>query len=453
MPRGFRLARAADKRCEALAWQVIACSAFASAARAFTSAARLFVPVAHAAANTRARTIYKESKMAYNFDEPITRYNTSCLKWDCASRAGHAADELPLWVADMDFRIPQPAIDALVARAQHGVFGYTVAGDDYFEAVAGWFERHHHWRPKRQWLAMTPGVVFALGTAIRAFTQPGEAVLIQPPVYYPFRLMIEQNGHTVANAPLAYDSQRYSIDFEAFETVLVESGAKLFILCNPHNPVGRAWSADELRRLGDICLKHSVTVVADEIHADFARPGHTHVPFASLGEAYEQSCVVCTAPSKTFNLAGLQVSNIFIPNPKLRHVFKEKLQRTGFGEINAMGLAATKACYEEGDEWLRELKAYLEGNLDVLRDACERIEGVHLVEPESTYLPWIDCRELGLTDNELTRLIEKEAKLWLDMGTMFGTEGSGFVRMNIATQRSNIEEACSRLEHAIAARH
>lgn len=387
--------------------------------------------------------------MAYNFDEPIDRHNTSCLKWDLATKKGHATDELPLWVADMDFRIPQPAIDALVARAQHGVFGYTVAGNEYHEAVANWFETHHGWRPKRQWAAMTPGVVFALGTAIRAFTQPGDAVLIQPPVYYPFRLMIEENNRTVANASLTYDGKRYTIDFDAFETKLVESNAKLFILCNPHNPVGRAWTESELRRLGDICLKHGVVVVADEIHADFARPGHKHVPFANLGETYEQNCVICTAPSKTFNLAGLQVSNIFVPNPKLRRPFKEELQRTGFGEINAMGLAATKACYEEGAEWLTELKTYLEGNLDVLRAACERIEGVHLVEPESTYLPWIDCRGLGLTDKELQHLIEQKAKLWLDMGTMFGAEGSGFARMNIATQRSNIIEACKRLERAV----
>lgn len=390
--------------------------------------------------------------MEYDFDTVVDRHNTSCLKWDFAEARGHAPDEMPLWVADMDFRIPQPAIDALVARAQHGMFGYTAPKRPYYEAVAAWFERRHGWRPDPAWAVVTPGVVFALATAVRTYTQPGDAVLIQPPVYYPFRLVIEQNGRRVAAAPLTYEDGRYSIDFDAFERALAQSEAKLFILCNPHNPVGRAWTEPELRRVGEICAAHGTIVVSDEIHADFARPGHAHVPFAALGPEFADNAVVCTAPSKTFNLAGLQVSNIFIPNRRLRHDFRRTLARTGFDEVNALGLVAVQACYEHGEDWLDQLKAYLEGNLAVVRAAAERMPGVRLVEPESTYLPWLDCRGLGLDAEGLRRLVEQDAKLWLDQGTMFGEEGAGFVRINIATPRSNVQEACNRLERAVAGR-
>lgn len=251
----------------------------------------------------------------YDFETIVERRGTGSLKWDAWSRRGHAADELPLWVADMDFKTVPAAIEALTERVAHGVFGYSMAPDGYYEAVQGWFERRHGWRPEREWFVMTPGVVFALAMAVTSFTQPGDAVIIQPPMYYPFRMMIEDNGRKMVTSPLLYDGGRYTMDYEGFERELEKTGAKLFILCNPHNPVGRAWTEDELRRIGDICLRHNVVVVADEIHADFARAGHVHVPYASLGERYAKSAVVCTAPSKTFNLAGLQLSNIFIPNP------------------------------------------------------------------------------------------------------------------------------------------
>lgn len=392
--------------------------------------------------------------MKYDFDKVIERRNTGCLKWDCHVKRGHKPDELPLWVADMDFQTVPEAIDALVTRSQHGIFGYTLAQEPYYEAVLGWFERHHGWRPNREWIVLTPGVVFALATAIRAFTHPGDAVVIQPPVYYPFRLMIEENGRTVAPSPLIYDADeaRYRMDFEGFERTVRETGAKLFILCNPHNPCGRAWTEEELRRIGDICLANGVTVIADEIHADFARPGVKHVPFASLGEQYADIAVVCTAPSKTFNLAGLQASNIFIANRARRAAFKRSRSRTGYDEPSVMGIVATQACYEHGDEWLRQLKEYLEGNLGVLRDACESTPGIRLVEPESTYLPWVDVRDLGLSDEGVRAMVEDEAKLWLDLGPMFGKEGSGFVRMSIASPRSMVQEACDRLAGA-AAKH
>ena len=386
----------------------------------------------------------------YDFETIIDRRGTGCLKWDAWSRRGHAADDLPLWVADMDFKTVPAAMDALVERVQHGVYGYTMATDGYYEAVQNWFATRHGWCPEREWFVKTPGVVFALAMAVTAFTQPGDAVVIQPPVYYPFRLMIQDNGRKMATSPLAYENGRYTMDYEGFERTLEESGAKLFILCNPHNPVGRCWSEDELRRIGEICLRHHVLVVADEIHADFARKGFRHVPYASLGEEFANNAVICTAPSKTFNLAGLQLSNIFIPNPDLRAAFKRTLGRTGYDEPSVFGVTATQACYEHGAEWLDQLKEVLDVNLGVLEAAVGRMEGVRLVPLESTYLPWLDCSGLGLDDEGIKRLVEQDAKLWLDLGTMFGPEGSGFVRMNLASPTSMIEDACARLEGAVA---
>ena len=386
----------------------------------------------------------------YDFETIIDRRGTGCLKWDAWSRRGHAADDLPLWVADMDFKTVPAAMDALVERVQHGVYGYTMATDGYYEAVQNWFATRHGWRPEREWFVKTPGVVFALAMAVTAFTQPGDAVVIQPPVYYPFRLMIQDNGRKMATSPLIYENGRYAMDYEGFERTLKESGAKLFILCNPHNPVGRCWSEDELRRIGEICLRHHVLVVADEIHADFARKGFRHVPYASLGEEFANNAVICTAPSKTFNLAGLQLSNIFIPNPDLRAAFKRTLGRTGYDEPSVFGVTATQACYEHGAEWLDQLKEVLDVNLGVLEAAVGRMDGVRLVPLESTYLPWLDCSGLGLDNAGIKRLVEQDAKLWLDLGTMFGPEGSGFVRMNLASPTTMVEDACARLEGAVA---
>lgn len=386
----------------------------------------------------------------YDFETIIGRRNTGCLKWDAWGKRGHAVDDLPLWVADMDFKTVPAAIDALAQRVQHGVYGYTMATDGYYEAVQSWFERRHGWRPEREWFVMTPGVVFALATAVNAFTQPGDAVIIQPPVYYPFRLMIQDNGRKMVTSPLRYGNGRYTMDYEGFEHQLEKTGAKLFILCNPHNPVGRAWTEEELRRIGDICLRHNVLVVADEIHADFARPGFRHIPYASLGTEYANNAVICTAPSKTFNLAGLQLSNIFIPNADNRAAFKRARNRAGYDEPSVFGVVATQACYEQGEEWLDELKCVLDQNYAVLEAAVHRMLGVQLVPLESTYLPWLDCNGLGLSDEGIKHLVEKDAKLWLDLGTMFGPEGSGFVRMNLASPKAMVQEACDRLEQAVA---
>lgn len=390
--------------------------------------------------------------MRYDFDEVIDRRGTDCCKYDSAAQAGHGGDEVSMWVADMDFRCPQPAIDALVARAKEGIFGYTQAPASYYTAMCDWFCRRHGFRPREEWVVFTPGVCFALSMAVRCFTREGDAVLIQPPVYYPFANTVAQNGRRVANAPLTCDDNgHWGVDLDEFARVVTRERPALFILSNPHNPVGRAWTREELLGMGRICLEHGVTVVSDEIHADFDRPGHPHVCYASLGEEFAQSCVVCTAPSKTFNLAGLQLSNILVPNPELRRRFADEVCSAGYEEPSCFGLAAATACFTQGDEWLDQLKDYLEGNIAYVRDfLAQRIPALRLTEPESTYLLWVDCQALGMGDEELARFIQRDARLWLDMGAIFGQGGSGFIRLNVACPRSTVREALERLERAMA---
>lgn len=388
----------------------------------------------------------------FDFDTPINRKGTNSLKFDSATAQGKSEDLLSMWVADMDFACPQAAVDRICKRAQHGVFGYTRQGNDYLKTVTAWMNRYG-WQPKEEWVVSTPGVVFALGAAVRAFTKPGDAALIQQPVYYPFSNMVTQNGRTLVNAPLRYFNGRYYIDFDAFEQAIVANQVKLFLLCNPHNPVGRLWTREELQKLADICLRHQVLVVSDEIHMDFARPGFEHTVFATLSDEIAQRCIICTAASKTFNLAGLETSNIFIPNDLLRTQFQDVMQSMGVFCPNLLGLEATQACYEEGADWLEALKEYLEGNWELceqhLRDHAPML---HLIPAESTYLAWIDCRALNLYGEELRKLIEDEAKLWLDLGDMFGPDGDGFIRVNLATQRATVQQALTQLTDAVANR-
>ena len=388
----------------------------------------------------------------YDFDAPVERRGTDSVKFDCAVRFGRPEDALPLWVADMDFPAPPAVLEALSARVRHGVFGYTIAGDGYRAAVTGWLRDRHAWDIRPEWIVAIPGVVYGLSTAVRAFTEPGDAVVIQPPVYYPFGEVIRDNGRVVAQAHLVYgEDGRYTIDFEALEQAFEETGAKLFLLCSPHNPVGRVWREDELRRLGEICLAHDVIVASDEIHMDFVRPGHTHIPFASLSHELAERTVAFTSASKTFNLAGLQAANAIIANDALRERFARAVRVSACNEPNVLGLVANEAAYRHGAEWLDELRKYLEGNWSFLRDFLrQRIPALTLVEAEGTYLAWIDCRKLGLDDHALKRFMLDEAKLWLDQGDMFGPEGGGFVRINIATQRATLERALVQLEHAVA---
>lgn len=389
--------------------------------------------------------------MDTQFDEIINRQGTNSLKYDFAAERGKPADTLPLWVADMDFRTCPAVIEALKRLADHGIFGYSESTEGYFDALQNWYFNYFGWKVRREWLVKTPGVVYAICAAIRALTNEGDAVLIQKPVYYPFSESILANKRTVVNNPLVYADGKYHIDFSDFEEKIIRHKVKLFILCSPHNPVGRVWSAKELTRLGDICVKNDVIVLSDEIHSDFVYPGCRHHIFASLKPEYRERSIICTSPSKTFNLAGLQASNILISNAEIRKKFQNEVLKTGYSQLNAMGLAACQAAYENGRQWLDELKQYLAGNLAFVRTFLkEKLPEVKLVEPQGTYLVWLDFRGLKLTNHRLEELIVNRAKLWLDRGTLFGEEGEGFERINIACPRATLQKALTQLQRAVS---
>lgn len=382
-----------------------------------------------------------------DFDKIIDRRNTRCLKYDFAKRRGMPEDVLPLWVADMDFATSSYIEDALIERAKHGIFGYSEVQTPYFEILANWMKKHHNWDVQEKWLIKTPGVVFALAMAVKAYTEIGESVLIQTPVYYPFYEVIRDNGRKIVENKLYLgDDNRYHINFEDFEKKIISEKVRLFILCSPHNPVGRVWTAEELVKLGDICVKHGVIVVSDEIHADFVFKGRHHV-FASLKKEFENISVICTSASKTFNLAGLMMSNIFIPNHELKRKFRKELDAAGTSQLGIMGLVATEAAYSYGEEWYRSMIEYVRGNIEFAKEyIAENIPDVSMIDIEGTYLVWLDFRKTGLSTEELDRRIIHNAKLWLDSGKIFGKCGEGFQRINVACPRSILKEALDRIK-------
>lgn len=387
--------------------------------------------------------------MQYDFDTPIDRTHTWSIKHDFKKENGKADDILPLWVADMDFRSPDSVVEALKKAVDHGIFGYSRADESYFDAVAAWYQKRHHLTLQPEWMTCTPGIVFALSIAVRAFTQEGDAVLIQPPVYHPFSRAILRNKRTLVENPLVLKDGHYEMDLEELEQKVLDEHVKLMILCNPHNPVGRVWTREELTALADICLRHHVYVISDEIHGDFVWQGHEQTPYASISEEACLHSMMCTAPSKTFNLAGMATSNLFIPDPEMRRKFRSELLDVGQENMNRLGLFACRAAYEGGGEWLDQLIGYLAGNLALVRDFCKnRVPQIQLVEPEGTYLAWLDCRELGMTDDELMAFFSNEAKVWLDPGTHSGEQGSGFMRINLGSSRSVIAQALDQIEAA-----
>lgn len=381
-----------------------------------------------------------------NFDEIIERKGTDCLKYDFAVKRGKPEDVLPFWVADMDFRTTSYVEDALIERAKHGIFGYSESQEDYFHAIAGWMHRRHHWDVEPDWLIKTPGVVFALAMAVKAFTEAGDCVLIQQPVYYPFSEVIQDNGRVVVSNDLYLGTDnRYHMDLEDFEQKIVEHQIKLFLLCNPHNPSGRVFTREELTGMGEICLKHGVTVVCDEIHNDFVFQGE-HTVFASIKKEYADVSVTCTSPSKTFNLASMLISNIFIPNEKLRQRFQHEVNAAGISQLSVLGLVATQAAYEHGDEWYEKMMAYVKSNIDYARNYVEEyLPGVKMINGEGTYLVWLDFRGTGIETEELDRRIIYDAKLWLDSGKIFGKTGQGFQRINVAAPRKTVTECFERI--------
>lgn len=386
------------------------------------------------------------SEKNLDFDKVVDRRHTKSLKYDFAKRRNKPEDVLPLWVADMDFETSSYVKEALAKQVEHGIYGYSEVQEEYFEAVKGWMKRHHNWDVEENWLVKTPGIVFALAMAVKAFTEPGDGVLIQLPVYYPFSEVIEDNGRRIVSSNLVLgEDNRYHIDFKDFEEKIQKEHIKLFFLCNPHNPVARVWTEEELVTLGDICVKHHVIVVSDEIHADFVFQGR-HIVFANLKKEYEEITITCTSPSKTFNFAGLQISNIFIPNRKLKAAFRKQIDAAGYSQLNVMGLVACEAAYRYGEEWYEAMKAYVKSNLDYTREYVEKhLPGVTMVAHEGTYLAWLNFSDTGLTPEELDQLIIYKAKLWLDSGVIFGDSGRGFQRINVACPRSTLTEALERI--------
>ncbi len=401
--------------------------------------------------------------MSYNFDEEISRKGTSSIKWEFLFENfqpvyGDHADPkyghdriLPMWVADMDFRGPPAMIEALVARAQHGIFGYSLATDGYYEAVMGWMEQRYGRSLNKEWFVITPGVVPAINMMLETFLQPGEKVLVQRPVYYPFFTAIENNGGVIVSNSLVYENGRYHMDFADLAEKAADPEVTIAILCHPHNPVGRVWTAEELARFGQICLENNVMVISDEIHCDLIYQDQTFTSFATLGPEFEGNSIVCTAPSKTFNIAGLKTSNIIIPKKEWREKLGLTLMRHGLMGSNVFGLVATEAAYRYGAEWLAAVMAYVQDNYRFMVDyLAEHLPQLKVVPPEGTYLVWVDCRALGLDPQARKALMMGEAKVFLDEGEMFGPEGEGFERFNIACPRSILAEALDRIRTAVA---
>lgn len=385
-----------------------------------------------------------------DFDTIINRKNTKSLKYDFAEKRGMPKDVLPLWVADMDFKTSSYIQDALTDCAKHGIFGYSEVQEQYFNILSEWMKKHHNWEIQEKWLIKTPGVVFALAMAVRAYTKINDSILIQQPVYYPFSEVITDNGRKVVSNDLYLgDDNRYHIDFEDFERKIIDENVKLFFLCNPHNPVGRVWTDTELIRIGNICVKHGVIVVSDEIHHDFVFRGKHHV-FANLKKEFENISITCTSPSKTFNLASMMISNIFIPNDELNLKFKNELDSVGISQLNVMGLIACETAYSKGEVWYQAMLTYIADNINFTKQYIkENLPDISLIDTEGTYLVWLDFRKTGLNVSELENLIINKAKLWLDSGKIFGKCGEGFQRINVACPRSILKEALDRIKNAL----
>ncbi|ASN05794.1 MalY/PatB family protein [Virgibacillus necropolis] len=388
--------------------------------------------------------------MRYDFDQAINRYNTNSVKWDKTEKLFGDKDILPMWIADMDFACPKPVVDAIKARADHGIFGYTARSQDYFGVFIDWVERRHNWSVEKRWIRCTPGIMTALSIAIQSFTDEMDKIIIQTPVYTPFTEVIEKNNRELVLNPLNLENERYEMDYEGLEKMVADTDVKMLILCNPHNPVGRVWSKEELMKLGEICMDNDVLVVSDEAHMDIVYKGSTHTPFASISGKFADNSITCTAPSKTFNLAGVQMANNIIPNKELRNKFTKMIDRLYLGLSNTFGITAVENAYKYGEEWFDQFVDYLEGNLNLLTEFIEtNMKEIKVIPPEGTYLVWLDCRELGMDGKALEDFMRKKAKIAFDEGYTFGVGGEGFTRVNIACSRHVLKDGLRRIERAV----
>lgn len=386
--------------------------------------------------------------MKYDFDKTTDRRATNSYKWDSAPEG-----VLPMWVADMDFRTAPAIIDALQKRVAHGIFGYTRVPDAYYDAVTSWFSRRHGWDIDREWIIYTSGVVPAVSAVIKALTMPGDKVIVQTPVYNCFFSSIRNNGCEIVSNPLRRIGDTYEMDFDNFERCAADPRAKVMLLCNPHNPAGRVWTPDELTRLGNICLRNGVTVVADEIHCELVYQGFKYTPFASLSDAFLHRSVTCVSPSKAFNIAGLQIANIVAFDNDLRRRIDKAININEVCDVNPFGVAATIAAYNEGEEWLCQLLDYLYGNYEAMAEFCRReLPEFPIARLEGTYLVWMDCSSLGMPSDALEHALLDNARLWLNTGTMYGAEGEGYMRWNIACPRSVMLDGLNRFLNFVRSR-
>lgn len=384
--------------------------------------------------------------MKYNFDEIIPRRGTNSYKWDSAGDA----DILPMWVADMDFRTAPPVVEALRKRAEHGIFGYVRVPDAYYAAVTNWFARRHDWQIEKEWIIYTTGVVPALSAVIKALTIPGDKVMVQTPVYNCFFSSIRNNGCGMIANPLIYRNGTYQIDFADLEQKAADPSVKVLLLCNPHNPAGRVWTKQELTRIGDICIRNNVWVIADEIHCELVFPGHTYIPFASISQEFLMHSVTCTSPSKAFNLAGLQIANIISADTDIRIKIDKAINVNEVCDVNPFGVEALMAAYNDSEEWLEELKQYLFANYNYLRAYfAECLPEFPVSMLEGTYLVWVDCSVLNQSSDKIVKTLLEKEKLWVNEGGLYGEAGEGFIRINIACPRQQLIEGLNRLRRAL----
>lgn len=386
----------------------------------------------------------------YDFDKIIPRRGTNSYKWDSMPED---RDVLPLWVADMDFRTAPAIIDALARRVEHGIYGYVHVPVKYYKSVIDWFDRRHNWLIDREWFIYTSGVVPAISAVIKALAEPGDGVIVQTPVYNCFFSSIRNNGCRIITNPLKYENRTYHIDYEDLERKAAAPDTKLMLLCNPHNPAGRVWTREELCRIGEICIKNHVTVISDEIHCELVFPGHVYTPFASINKKHLQNSVTCISPSKSFNMAGLQIANIIAADDRVRQQIDKAININEVCDVNPFGIEATIAAYNQGEEWLIQLLDYLKTNYDFLCDFfTENLPQFTVTELEGTYLVWTDCSILHMSSDELQALLLEETGLWLNSGTMYGEEGEGFMRWNIACPRAVLEDAVTRFLKFVSTR-
>ena len=382
--------------------------------------------------------------MSYIFDELVNRRNTHSLKWDVKEH------ELPMWVADMDFQTAPEIQEAIRERVSHGVFGYSIVPEEWYQAYMGWWERRHHFSMEKEWLVFCTGVVPAISSMVRKLTTAGENVLVQTPVYNIFFNSIVNNGRNIAESPLRYDGNTYRMDFEDLERKLSDPQTTLMILCNPHNPVGRIWSREELEQVGELCRKYHVTVISDEIHCDLTSPGQEYIPFASVSENCKNNSITCMAPTKAFNLAGLQTAAVAVPNPNLRHKVWRGLNTDEVAEPNSFAVEAAVAAFTKGEAWLDDLREYIQENKNFAEDFLKKeVPQIKQVSSQAAYLLWLDCRDMHGCAGEFTQYLREHTGLYLSEGKQYGENGSSFIRMNIACSRSQLEDGLKRLAEGV----